>query len=76
VTPAFAGVGPKYCTFSSLKDVGLPLPNYGEEIVRLDLTPTMSLAEYSAQSAGCHVPWRARGLSPARFWPGALHRAP
>jgi hypothetical protein len=41
ISPAIAGVGLKYCTFSSLKDIGLPLPDYGEEIVRLKMTPAM-----------------------------------
>lgn len=41
ISPAIAGIGLKYCTFSSLKDVGLPLPAYSETIVRLDLTPAM-----------------------------------
>ena len=41
ISPAIAGIGLKYCTFSSLNDVGLPLPDYSEEIVRLDLTDAM-----------------------------------
>ncbi len=56
ISPAIAGVGLKYCTFSSLKDVGLPLPHYGEEIVRLDLTPAMrdqyARADGSAEKNG------------------------
>jgi hypothetical protein len=50
ISPAIAGVGLKYCTFSSLKDVGLPLPHYGEETIRLDLTPAMR--EQYAQADG------------------------
>jgi hypothetical protein len=45
ISPAIAGVGLKFCTFSSLKDIGLPLPGYSEEIVRLDMTDAM-LAQY------------------------------
>jgi hypothetical protein len=41
ISPAIAGVGLKYCTFSSLKDIGLPLPDYAEEIVRLEMTEAM-----------------------------------
>lgn len=41
ISPAIAGVGLKYCTFSSLKDIGLPLPEYSEEIVRLKMTDAM-----------------------------------
>lgn len=41
ISPAIAGVGLKYCTFSSLKDIGLPLPDYSEEIVRLQMTEAM-----------------------------------
>ena len=41
ISPAIAGVGLKYCTFSSLKDIGLPLPDYSEEIVRLEMTEAM-----------------------------------
>ncbi len=41
ISPAIAGVGLKFCTFSSLKDIGLPLPDYSEEIVRLDMTDAM-----------------------------------
>jgi len=42
ISPAIAGVGLKYCTFSSLKDIGLPLPDYSEEIVRLKMTDWMA----------------------------------
>ncbi len=56
ISPAIAGVSLKYCTFSSLKDVGLPLPQYGEEIVRLDMTPAMKAqyreADGSAEKKG------------------------
>lgn len=41
ISPAIAGIGLKYCTFSSLHDVGLPLPEYSEEIVRLEMTEAM-----------------------------------
>ncbi len=41
ISPAIAGVGLKYCTFSSLKDISLPLPEYSEEIVRLKMTESM-----------------------------------
>ena len=41
ISPAIAGIGLKYCTFSSLKDIGLPLPEYSEEIVRLEMTDAM-----------------------------------
>jgi len=41
ISPAIAGLGLKYCTFSSLKDVGLPLPAYSEEVVRIPMTPEM-----------------------------------
>ncbi len=41
ISPAIAGIGLKYCTFSSLKDIGLPLPEYSEEIVRLEMTEAM-----------------------------------
>ena len=41
ISPAIAGISLKYCTFSSLKDVGLPLPDYDEEIVRLEMTEAM-----------------------------------
>lgn len=42
ISPAIAGIALKYCAFSSLKDVGLPLPAYSEEIVRLPLTADMA----------------------------------
>jgi hypothetical protein len=41
ISPAIAGLGLKYCTFSSLKDIGLPLPDYSEQIVRLEMTDLM-----------------------------------
>lgn len=41
LSPAIAGLGLKYCTFSSLNDIGLPLPDYSEEIVRLEMTDEM-----------------------------------
>ena len=41
ISPAIAGIGLKYCTFSSLNDIGLPLPEYSEEIVRLEMTEAM-----------------------------------
>ncbi|MEK7716439.1 MAG: hypothetical protein AAB322_01655, partial [Pseudomonadota bacterium] len=50
ISPAIAGVGLKFCTFSSLKDIGLPLPDYSEEIVRLEMTDAM--AEQYAEADG------------------------
>jgi SAM-dependent methyltransferase len=50
ISPAITGVGLKYCTFSSLKDVGLPLPDYSEEIVHLRMTEVM--AEQYADADG------------------------
>ncbi len=47
ISPAIAGVGLKFCTFSSLKDIGLPLPDYSEEIVRLKMTDAMA-EQYAA----------------------------
>jgi hypothetical protein len=41
ISPAIVGLGLEYATFSSLKDIGLPLPRYAEEIVRLPLTEPM-----------------------------------
>ncbi|MCC6192617.1 MAG: hypothetical protein IT318_26635 [Anaerolineales bacterium] len=52
ISPAIVGLGLKYCTFSSLKDVGLPLPPYSEEIVRLPLSPTMQEQMAEADGSG------------------------
>jgi rubredoxin len=41
ISPATVGLGLEYTTFSSLKDIGLPLPAYSEQIVRLPLTGAM-----------------------------------
>lgn len=41
ISPAIVGLGLRYCTFSSLKDVGLPLPAYSEEVVRIPMTTAM-----------------------------------
>jgi hypothetical protein len=41
ISPAIVGLGLEHATFSSLKDMGLPLPAYAEEIVRLPLTAEM-----------------------------------
>jgi hypothetical protein len=41
ISPATVGLGLEYTTFSSLKDIGLPLPSYSEQIVRLPLTDAM-----------------------------------
>ncbi len=41
ISPATVGLGLEYTTFSSLKDIGLPLPAYSEQIVRLPLTDAM-----------------------------------
>ncbi len=41
ISSAIVGLALERCTFSSLKDVGLPLPPYREEIVRLPLTADM-----------------------------------
>jgi hypothetical protein len=41
ISPAIVGLGLEHATFSSLKDIGLPLPAYSEEIVRIPLTPVM-----------------------------------
>jgi hypothetical protein len=41
ISPAIAGIALTYCTFSSLQDVGLPLPPYSEEIVRIPMTAKM-----------------------------------
>lgn len=41
ISPAIVGLGLEHATFSSLKDVGLPLPAYAEQIVRLPLTDKM-----------------------------------
>jgi hypothetical protein len=46
-------VGLKYCTFSSLKDIGLPLPEHSEEIVRLKITDAM-LEQYE-DADGSHT---------------------
>ena len=50
ISPAIVGLGLEYATFSSLKDIGLPLPQYSEEVVRIPLTPTM--AEQIAEADG------------------------
>lgn len=52
ISPAIAGLGLKYCTFSSLKDVGLPLPTYSEEIVRLAMTDSMQAQYAEADGSG------------------------
>lgn len=41
ISPAIVGVGLEHATFSSLKDIGLPLPTYSEQIVRIPLTDDM-----------------------------------
>ena len=41
ISPAIAGLALSYCTFSSLKDIGLPLPAYSEEIVRIKMSAEM-----------------------------------
>lgn len=43
ISPAIAALGLKYVTFSSLPDMGLPLPAYSEEIVRVPMTKDMKL---------------------------------
>jgi len=35
ISPAIVGTGLKFCSFSSLTDIGLPLPKYSEEIARI-----------------------------------------
>ncbi|MCC7362712.1 MAG: hypothetical protein IT317_24740 [Anaerolineales bacterium] len=52
ISPTIVGLGLKYCTFSSLKDVGLPLPPYSEEIVRLPLTSAMEAQLAEADGSG------------------------
>ena len=52
ISPAIVGLGLKYCTFSSLKDIGLPLPPYSEEIVRLPLTDAMQYQMAEADGSG------------------------
>jgi hypothetical protein len=52
ISPAIVGLGLKYCTFSSLKDVGLPLPAYSEEIVRLQMTDAMRTQMAEADGSG------------------------
>jgi hypothetical protein len=52
ISPAIVGLGLKYCTFSSLKDVGLPLPAYSEEIVRLQMTEAMQAQMAEADGSG------------------------
>ncbi len=52
ISPAIAGLGLKYCTFSSLKDVGLPLPLYGEQIVRIPMTGAMEAQYADADGSG------------------------
>ncbi len=46
ISPMFMGLGLKYCTFSSLQDIGLPLPEYEEALVRLEMTDAMA-AQYA-----------------------------
>lgn len=41
ISPAIVGLALGYCTFSSLKDIGLPLPMYDEEIVRIPMSRAM-----------------------------------
>ena len=41
ISPAILRYGLPYCTFSSLNDIGLPLPQYAEEVVRIPMTPEM-----------------------------------
>jgi len=50
ISPAIVGLGLEYATFSSLKDIGLPLPQYSEEIVRIPLT--LAMAEQIAEADG------------------------
>lgn len=50
ISPAIVGLGLEHATFSSLKDIGLPLPTYTEEIVRIPPTPAM--AEQIAEADG------------------------
>jgi hypothetical protein len=45
ISPAILRYGLPYCTFSSLNDIGLPLPQYSEEVVRIPMTPEMQ-AQY------------------------------
>ncbi|MCC6192452.1 MAG: hypothetical protein IT318_25780 [Anaerolineales bacterium] len=52
ISPSIVGLGLKYCTFSSLKDIGLPLPPYSEEIVRLPLTDAMQDQMVEADGSG------------------------
>ncbi len=52
ISPAIVGLGLKYCTFSSLKDIGLPLPQYSEEIIRLPLTDAMHDQMAEADGSG------------------------
>lgn len=41
LSSAIVGLALERCTFSSLKDIGLPLPDYREEIIRLPLSEAM-----------------------------------
>ncbi|MCI0627471.1 MAG: hypothetical protein L0387_38465, partial [Acidobacteria bacterium] len=41
ISPAIVGLGLEHATFASLKDIGLPLPAYSEEIVHIPMTPAM-----------------------------------
>ncbi|HNT24194.1 MAG TPA: helicase-related protein [Anaerolineales bacterium] len=56
ISPAIVRYGLPYCTFSSLKDIGLPLPGYSEQIVRIPMTEAMRVqciqADGSKQKAG------------------------
>lgn len=50
ISPTIVEVSLPYMAATSLKDVGLPLPDYSEEIVRIPLTAAM--AEQNARSDG------------------------
>jgi Uncharacterised methyltransferase family (DUF6094)/Helicase conserved C-terminal domain len=56
ISPAILRYGLPYCTFSSLNDIGLPLPQYSEEVVRIPMTQEMreqyKMADGSATKSG------------------------
>jgi SAM-dependent methyltransferase len=56
ISPAILRFGLPYCTFSSLNDIGLPLPDYNEEVVRIPLSSAMQdqydLADGSTNKSG------------------------
>ena len=56
ISPAILRFGLPYCTFSSLNDIGLPLPDYNEEVMRIPLSSAMQSqydeADGSANKSG------------------------